>query len=211
MRLFGVILPLLLALLAQGAAAQDHPKFRVDGDRLIYDTENVPEGVSDSIESEDVDVILTLLRANGGIRVLELNSTGGSLWASRKISDIVIDFELDTHVNGECSSNCTRLLLAGVNRTMSRGSRIGFHQSWWSPESIEGYFAREAESEGWDTPWDFASWIYADTQAEVHELLTYMVRRGVDGAFAIETLKTPSGDIWHPYRARLRAANVLTE
>ena len=76
--------------MAAPLAAQQDAKFRVDGTRLIYDTENVSDDVIDSIEAEDVDVLLRLLRSNQDVTLLELNSTGGSLWASRKMSDIII-------------------------------------------------------------------------------------------------------------------------
>jgi len=186
-------------------------KFRIDGTRLIYDTVNTPEGVRSSVELGDAETFLDLLQATDGITVVELNSSGGSLWAASRMAATIIDFELDTHVNGECASTCTRILLAGSRRTMARGSRIGFHQSYWTPDSIRSYYESEAKDEGWDSPFEFASWVYSDTQTEVHELLIYMIRRGVDPVFAIETLAATSDSMWYPYRARLLAAGVLTE
>ncbi|MEM6483256.1 MAG: hypothetical protein AAF922_04245 [Pseudomonadota bacterium] len=200
-----------MAWVSMACADTGHPKFTLDGNRLIYDTVNVPEDVVDDIEDEDVTVLRALLQTNPGIEVLELNSEGGSLWASHDIADIVIDFEIATHVNGECSSSCPRIFLAGFVRTMSRGSRIGFHQTGWSPRNVRSYYESEAEYEGWADPFEYGSWIYQDTQAEMHESLLYMVRRGVDPLFAIETLKSPPGSMWYPYRARLLAAGVLTE
>ena len=46
---------------------------------------------------------------------------------------------------------------------------------------------------------------------EIHEQLIYMVNRGVEPVFAIETLKTTADGMWYPYRIRLLAAGVLTE
>ncbi|MEP4196636.1 MAG: hypothetical protein ABJL99_13485 [Aliishimia sp.] len=206
-----VLATLLFATPVFANEDNEHPKFRVDGARLIYDTENAPEGVGAEIEVEDADALREILRAHPDISVLELNSGGGSLWASMKMSDIVIDFELDTHVHGDCSSTCARLFVAETTRTMSRGSRIGFHQSWWTADSIQEYYDGNTEEERWDTPFEFASWMYGDTQGEVHKALLYLVRRGVDPLFAIETLKEPSSGMWYPYRIRLLAAGVLTQ
>lgn len=186
-------------------------KFRVEGDRLIYDTENVPEGVRDDIEGDDADILRDILTAHPGITVLELNSGGGSLWASRKMSDIVIDYGLNTHVNGDCNSSCTRVFLAGTDRSMSRGSRMGFHRNSWTASGIESYFTSQAEQEGWDNPYEFASWMYDDTQREVHEALIYMVDRGVNPLFAVQTMQAPAASMWFPYRIKLRAAGVLTQ
>ena len=209
---FRLLAAIWLALHAPAViAGEADGKFQIAGDRLILDTESVAEGLVDQIEASDADDLLRLLQAHPEIRVVELNSTGGSYWAGRRMADTIIDFDRDTHVNGECSSICTRVFLAGTRRTMSRGSRIGFHQFWWSPPSIERYYADKAESEGWNSPFEFAAWIYTDPQSEIHENLIYMVRRKVDPVFAIETLKTPPDDLWYPYRIRLLAAGVLTE
>lgn len=196
---------------AQAIGETQYDRFEIAGDVLIYDTENVAEDVKSSITREDIDVLKRILQENGQITLLRLNSDGGSTWVSRQIGDIVVDFDLDTQVDGVCASSCVRILLAGTKRTMTRGSRVGFHQFWWSAPSIRDYYERDAEEEGWDDPFEFTSWVYQDTQFEIHEHLMFMVRRGVDAVFAIETLQTRPHDVWYPYRARLLAVGVLTE
>ena len=104
------------------AAREDVPKLSVSGDTIYYDTANA-NGPSTDIEAEDVPVLRALLKANPQVRILELNSGGGSVWASQTMSDIVIDYELDTRVNGDCDSSCVLVFLAGENRSMTRGSR----------------------------------------------------------------------------------------
>ena len=200
-----------LALCAGPLAAREAtPKLYVDGQTLVYDTTNGSNGYTD-IESEDVEVLRGLLQANPEVTVLQLTSGGGSVWAASVISDIVIDFGLDTRVNGDCDSSCVTIFLAGENRSMTRGSRLGFHQVQWSAENIQEYYDREAKGFGWKTPWEFAEWMYLDTQQEVYRTLNYMVSRGVDPAFAIQAIRKPDGNMWRPYRAVLRAAGVLTE
>jgi hypothetical protein len=121
---------------------------------------------------------------------------------------IVQDYELDTLVDGECSSSCVTIFLAGQAREMSRGSKIGFHQRSWSADGTQSYYDRWREDEGWDTPFDFASWVYQDTQSETWKELTFMISRGVDPEFAIETKRMRSG-IWFPGRRKLEQAGVL--
>lgn len=205
------LIALVLSAVALPGLAETAAKIRVEGDRLIYDTVNAPEGESTDIESEDVDVLVGLIQKHPELKVVELNSDGGSVWSAARIADAVIDAELDTHVNGECKSSCTRIFLGGAKRTMSRGSRIGFHQVWWSAPAMQSYYERNAEAEGWDTPFEFAAWMYRDTQTEIHENLIYMVRRKVDPVFAIETLKYSPDEFWYPRRPYMLAAGVLTE
>ena len=193
------------------AAHADSPKLRIDGDRLIYDTQNVPEDIESSIIWEDIDVMMDLLKENPQIKVLELNSGGGYFNAAAEMSTRLIDFDLHTHVNGECSSVCIRVFLAGKKRTMERGSLIGLHQLYWNPQSMQEYYDDVAQEEGWDTPFEFASWLYSNTQTELHEQLLYMVRRGVEPIFAIEALERGPDEMWYPWRARLLASGVLTE
>jgi hypothetical protein len=187
------------------------PRFVVQGDTLIFDSDHANEDGKTSIVPKDADTLREILRATPGITTLQLNSGGGQVWAANKMSDIVIDFGLDTHVHGDCDSSCVTVFLGGKARSMSRGSRIGFHQIYWNAGSIESYYEREREENGWDTPFDFASWMYLDTQDEIYAHLKYMIARGVDPAFAIETLQKPSNGMWRPYRIMLRGVGVLTE
>lgn len=194
-----------------GPAQAESGKFSIEGEVLIYDTDTPDDDEQEGIKSADIDIMLKMLRATPGITTLQLNSTGGSVWSSYKLSDIILDFELDTHVHGDCDSSCVTVFLAGQNRTMSRGSRIGFHQTYWSAENIEGYYNDNREDDDWDSPFEFAEWMYNDTQDEIYTALKYITSRGVDPAFAIETIRDPDGSMWRPRRGALRKAGVLTE
>lgn len=186
-------------------------KFELRGDTLVYDTETTVTGAEAEITNGDIDRLLSLLRANGDIKVLELNSSGGSVYASEEMARIVIDFELDTVVSGSCVSSCVDIFLGGKARRMLLGSKIGFHQRRWPPQAVERYYTEQREARGWETPFDFASWLYADTQTETYQHLTYMVKRGVDPGFAIQSKSVANDDEWYPSRLELFRAGVLTE
>ncbi|MCB2115976.1 MAG: hypothetical protein KDE00_06650 [Rhodobacteraceae bacterium] len=184
------------------------PKLHVEGSKLVYDSETGRE--DGEIEPEDSDALLAILRETPGITTLALNSAGGSIWAAEEMSRIVIDFDLDTVVEGECSSSCVTVFLGGKARSMARGSKIGLHSRWWAPEDVEGYYERNKEEEHWATPFEFGSWIYEDTQAEIYEALSFLVARGVDPAFAIE-MHAPRDTMWYPSRSALQSAGVLRD
>ena len=60
------------------------------------------------------------------------------------------------------------------------------------------------------TPCDIASWLYHDTLHETAAQLEFMIERGVDPLFAIETKKYRPV-IWFPSRAELEAAGILRD
>jgi hypothetical protein len=196
--------------IAQGEAEAVSGKFRIDGTTLIYDTEAARDPDNREIESEDVDEMLALLRDNADLTELALNSTGGSVWAGQEMARLVMDFEMNTRVAGECSSSCVTVFLGGTRRMVERGGKLGFHQRSWSAEAMQSYYEAWHTDEEWATPFDFSSWVYEDTQTEIHNEMTFMMSRGVDPAFAIETKRLRSA-IWFPTRAELAQAGVLHE
>ncbi|WP_406648094.1 ATP-dependent Clp protease proteolytic subunit [Aliisedimentitalea scapharcae] len=215
MHLFLTFFALLVGTLAGSLDTQardvNNGKFMVAGHTLIYNSDLAVVGDNDEVANEDIDTLLTLLRANPDISVLELNSEGGSVYAGMEMARIVIDFGLDTIVSGECFSSCVTIFLGGSKRQMMLGSKIGFHQTAWPPAAIAEYYGEWRESEGWETPFDFAAWVYADTQTEVFEDLTYMIERGVDPEFAIRTKGIRNSDFWYPSRLELTNAGVLRD
>ena len=90
--------------------------FTVNGDAVVYDTVN--SEVSEEIDFVHEEQLLEILKSNENIRVLILNSEGGYLEAGYDIADIVIDAELDTHVDNVCESSCATIFLAGKNRSL---------------------------------------------------------------------------------------------
>ena len=210
MPLRGFIFSLLCSLLwALPGQAEAPPDLRVEGNAVIFDTEQ--EGAEGAeIDDADIGVLLALLRENPAVRTLKLNSRGGLVWPGESLTEIIMDFELDTEVINICNSICTSLFLAGSNRRLPKGARLGFHQRSWKPASAENYFDDVAKKEGWATPFEFVSWLYRDTQDEMYRLLSFMIDRGVDPRFALETIRYRGDRIWYPGRAELKAAGVIT-
>lgn len=205
---------LCFALIASTAALAKEPvasgKFTVQDEVLIYDTEDVPDGVKDEMEDADVDELLYLLRRNPHVTTLRLNSAGGSLWAGDEMSRLVIDFELDTEVQSVCASACPVVFLGGAKRSLQRGGKIGFHRSSWSPQDIANYYLEERVEEGWSTPFEFTAWVYGDTQEEIYQDLAFMLSRGVSAEFAIRS-KQYFSEMWYPTRKELRQGGFLRD
>lgn len=192
------------------ASVSTSGKFSVDGTVLTYDTYAAKNEENREIEGDDVDEFIDLLRASPGVTELVLSSTGGNVWAGEEMARIVIDFELDTRVIEECSSACVTVFLGGERRVLDRGGKLGFHRRSWSSGAMRDYYTDWREDEGWQSPFDFASWVYRDTQNEVFEEVEYMMSRGVEASFAIRT-KRARTSMWFPSRDELEAGGVLRE
>tara|TARA_B110000003_G_scaffold59255_1_gene59338 strand:- start:3684 stop:4313 length:630 start_codon:yes stop_codon:yes gene_type:complete len=183
--------------------------FTVEANVLYYDTENSDS--TDEIEYGHEEQLLSLLKNNSEIDTLVLNSFGGLVAAAHDMADLVIDAGLNTHVEFNCASACVTVFLAGKTRTLALGGKIGFHKGWWDAASIEEYYNSEKESEGWATPFDFASWLYEDTQGEIFTEFEYLLERGVSAGFSIKTLKAGSDGMWYPRRSELLEGGILRD
>jgi hypothetical protein len=204
------VLAALAAALPGTAAAGPGGKFTVEGTVLRFDTERLPGGPGE-IEGGDVDQLRKLLRVLPGLDTLVLHSTGGDYYAAFDMARTVADAGLDTEVDGECTSSCAIVFLGGAARRMRPGSAIGYHQTSWPAAGIEWYYETNRDSFGWTDPFQFTEWVYRDTQDEVRRHLLFLIERGVDPVFALETIRDQGDDIWYPDRATLRAGGVLRD
>ena len=208
-RIFIVSLSLLVSPLNLYA----YEKFKVNGEVLHYNTELAVDEINRGIKEEDPDELLRTLKNNPDIKIIHLTSWGGLISAAVEMADIIIDFELDTHVKEICFSACPLLLVGGETRTLERGSKIGFHRSSWESESMKSFYEDKETREiyGWKNKFDFSSWVYDDSQEEIYSQFKYYLERGVSPSFVIETMKARSKEGWYPRRKDLLEANVITK
>ena len=202
---------LTICLIVFALPSWANEKFSINGDTIIYDTFKATDETLAEINWEDTNVLAKILSENPNIKTLQLNSLGGIIDAAEYMSDIIIDFELNTRVVGECSSSCAILFIAGEKRTIQRGSWLGFHQGSWDKDSIKEHYEYNKEEYGWTNEFEHSSWIYKDTQKQIFRDMEYLIERGVEPLFAIKTMKADSKDMWYPRRKELEAAGVIRE
>tara|TARA_B100000575_G_C22990042_1_gene570905 strand:- start:328 stop:945 length:618 start_codon:yes stop_codon:yes gene_type:complete len=189
------------------ALGTESNKFTIDGNKVIF------ESIGDEIGIDygDDEILKDILLRNENIDTLQLNSDGGLVEASYSMSDIIIDFGLNTKVVGICESSCTTLFIAGEKRTMEKGSAMGFHRSWWGADSIKEYYDGSQDYYGWQDEFDFAEWLYEESARDVFKDFEFLLERNVEPYFAIKTLSTASDDMWYPRRKELIQAGVLRD
>lgn len=186
-------------------------KFVVEGEILHYNTDLATDEEAQEITEDDIDYFKKILDENAEIAVVYLTSWGGLSESAYKIADLIIDYDLNTHVVGICYSACTLVSLAGNKRTLAKDSKIGFHRGWWDPASMREYYEAEKEIVGWSDIFDFSSWIFEFAQEDMYKDFKFLLERNVDPLFAIETVKAAPEDGWYPRRKELLEANFLTE
>lgn len=198
----------LAALIPINGAYAD--KLSINGETLVYDTSRTELEENQEINWDDVEELENLLRRHPEIKLLHLESYGGLTEAAQHIANVVIDYELSTFVDGECSSACVTIFLGGATRTLARGAWLGFHKVHWDSQSMKEYYESNRETEEWSDPFEFSEWLHTDTQEEMLKYFEYMLERGVTPNFAIKTLRADSDDMWYPRRKELISAGVLT-
>ena len=166
--------------------------------------------LSGFIEEGDRDKLAAALEKARNRKTIILTSEGGFIEEAMSIADLIIDYELDTHVVVKCESACSTILLAGKKRTMQRGSKLGYHQSGWDLENITNAY-EDAPADWNNSVFEFAIWVDQVAMTSSFDNLKYQLERGVDAQFAIKTLQAQSDDMWYPRRKELLEAGVLTE
>jgi hypothetical protein len=201
-----IIISLLINLAMHPVSAD---VFKVEGDTLIYNTEDT-DGV-DGIQDGDDDKLLEILQSHRNINLLKIKSSGGEVYVAKDMSDIIIDAQLDTHVDTECISLCVRLLLAGKKRTASPEAQIGISSGGWTAEDLEKHYDTNKEARNWSTPFEFASSLHYDVQEGVAEYVRYFSERGLADYVAGYKYKLGPDETWYMPREELRSSGILTE
>lgn len=212
----------LLLLAATSASAQT--RFTLDGNVLIYNTAypvdatlidpasgmTADDTVGD-MAYEDIDALRSILaRHEDRLDTLRLTSDGGYIEAAYEMAAIIADYGLKTEVTGECASACAILFVAGTERHMNKGGRVGLHPASWGSAAIRGYYEDWREDSGWKDEFAFAEWVYDEGQRDANKLITHLVTHGVSADFAIRVISQGMGTMWYPSRKEMEAAGFLT-
>jgi hypothetical protein len=123
------------------------------------------------------------------IKEIVLASHGGNIFEARGLSTTIRQHGLNTVVNGECSSACTTIFIGGIERVLTPGARLGFHQY----RVAASYAVLGADP--------------AQEQARDREIF---LASGVAGWFLDEMFQSAASQIWYPTRSELIRAHVVT-
>lgn len=160
---------------------------------------------------EDVDKILSLLENNENINRVVFNGVyQGGQTDGLEISDLIIDFELDTHIIDYCWGNCIFMFMGGQNRTMAKGSELAINMTGYRLEFIEGIIENK-DYEIIGSLSEYIVWVDETAREEIIEYFTLLLEQGVEPSFIIESIEKASKENWIPRRKKLLEANILTK
>jgi len=211
-------------LLLAASPALSETRFTLDGNLLIYNTAypvdasllDPSSGLSPTdtvgdIAYEDIDALRSILaRHEDRLDTLRLTSEGGYIEAAYEMAAIIAEYGLKTEVQGECASACAIIFVAGTERRMNKGGRIGLHPSSWGVESMRSYYEDWREDSGWKDEFGFAKWVYDEGQRDANKLITHLLSHGVSADFAVKVVSQGMGTMWYPSRKEMEAAGFLT-
>ena len=123
-----------------------------------------------------------------GIRLVLLESDGGNIYEARGMAKLIRDNALETRILDKCSSACTTVFIAGEERSMRRGAKLGFHQY------------RVAAN--YDIP-------NADIEREQDRDRSLYEERGVSTEFLARVFDRRADDMWYPTVRELADAGVV--
>jgi len=168
--------------------------------------------IDESIEFEDDEVLLKLLKDNSEVeRIIFMNSYGGFPQRGFDFADIIIDFDLDTHVLEACSGECIAAFLGGNKRTLEKGAKLYFKYLGYTADALREHTKTEWFKSDYTDFAEYAVSIYKEGRTEIVQYFSLMTEQGVKPNFAIETLVNGLEDWWTPRRKLLIEANFLTE
>lgn len=197
------------AALVCSVCSADENKFNLEGSILYYNSE-ADNAEKKRIDYSDIKTLRSYLNSHPEITSIHLNSYGGLTEAGIELGRLLSDFKIETVVTEECSSACISVFLAGKTRTLKNGGLLGFHRPEWTVDGMQNYYSKNSESEGWNSPFAFASWIQKDTLFVAAELLEGYIRAGINFDFAKRSLQIPFDQMWYPSRETLIQAGVVT-
>jgi hypothetical protein len=152
------------------------PAWRVTSDRrvLIVTGEFTP-GIAEAVERS--------LAADSSIGIVVFESPGGDIEEAMRIGLAIRQNGLETGVATVCASACTYSFIAGRQRILLPGGRLGFHAC----QKVVWYF-----------------------DCENQKYSSYLIASGIDETFIRKTFSVEPQDIWYPKPQELLAAHVIT-
>jgi len=147
----------------------------VEDHHLLRITGEIVPGIGDAVES--------VLDKNPEIRVVVLNSSGGDMDEGYSVAKAIQSHHLSTAVSHECASACGIAFVAGLERILIPGTRLGFHA------------CRER--------------VWYD-ECNYRQYRKFMADKGIDQGFVQKALAVPAASMWYPTVEELMAAHVVT-
>jgi hypothetical protein len=128
-----------------------------------------------------------ILADNPLVKIIHLNSLGGRIVEANKLAAIVKNNDLITYSKTHCLSACPIVFLAGKEKLLGKGAKLGFHSASFG--GVSGSELKELNT----------------------ELLFQLEQANVSSWFVKKVSKVSSDDMWNPSTDELIKAHVIDE
>ena len=125
-----------------------------------------------------------------------------------EFSDVIIDFNLDTHIINTCWDACLYAFISGKKRTMEKGSNITFEIVSYEKEFLQDIIDNK-DYEYFGGLAEYIIFIDNNTKEDIINMLSLFIERKIDPQFVIELIRNANQKSWTPRRTVLEKANVL--
>ena len=181
------------------------PKIKLEGKTLIYNTNSSELTQSKQITHKDYENVKAIL-SRAQVETLRITSLGGKVTASQDIANLVLKYNLNTEAEGECSSACIIIFVAGKKRTLLKNSKLGFH----SPSSeIKDYEEARYRVEKLDKSLDYENTIIYNSRIKILDEIEFMISRGVNFDFISKAFRIHPAKMWYPSRKELTISGFI--
>ena len=125
-----------------------------------------------------------------------------------EFSDVIIDFDLDTHIINTCWDACLYAFISGKKRTMEKGSNITFEIVSYEKEFLQDIIDNK-DYEYFGGLAEYIIFIDNNTREDIINMLSLFIERKIDPQFVIDLIRNANQKSWTPRRTLLENANVL--
>ncbi len=195
---------------ANSAHADDKLRMIVDGSKIIFDGDVAPEDGDEGF-AEDYPRLLELAAANPDVSTIVLTGSFPGTGYAMDVARGIEGLGLATEVVGECTDACVYMLVAGKQRTLGKGAKLGLRRMTIKASRLRERFEKDQAAYGWQDEFGQAAMTYDMGQSSMHMALQYLTDHGVSLDFALRIFATPREDMWWPERAELVEGGVLAQ
>ncbi|WP_394171317.1 hypothetical protein [Saccharospirillum alexandrii] len=136
--------------------------------------------------TREIEDLIEELEEPEAIEGIVLDSGGGRLYEGRALAKLIERHQWDTFSAVGCNSACPLAFVAGSNRTLGRGARLGFHQ-YTNPITGESLSSEDKE-------------YVVDRQ--------HYAERGIDRTAIDRMFEVPPGELWWPTLEELQQSGL---
>ena len=139
------------------------------------------------LEFGSTRAVREVLDANPNVRMVRLDSRGGRVAEGLALGTLLRDRNVDTFVNGECSSACVTAFSGGARRIISADARVGLHSAGGAGFSVDTVASANRRSD------------------------EFIAARGVDQRVLQQGAAVANDQIWFPSPQILLSSGLATE